>query len=311
MSVIVNIQSEIMDTSAMISRLERDIIDFPDYAGIKLEISSLEKRKAKLEKDFLDASNEIGLQVCNYRVISDDVLPTMGGLFGAVIGFQDVFSVVYDALKNGKKDRANLTPGTLAESSLYFGYSFSGSTGFALTVPRNSNLFGDSIADDSFDVIFQASKSRTADQINSIADRLGSAPIRLIYKWANSHTKHLYSAAIEWKQGTERARSFLVQVNEFAKLQSIISSVSEEQIDEVTVRGKLLAVHSTRQRFVFESDEGAVIAGDSGEVIDDDNKVVVPERYQAKLQKTTIVKFSTDEQKVDWKLLSLDGPRRN
>jgi hypothetical protein len=138
---LLDIQEKLQDTSAAIARAQRTLAQNLSIPSVAANLRSLEKRWNDLEHNFRAVADRIELDVCHYRLLFED-RPTLIGLTSIWIDFQNLFSLVYDALKNGPKQRARLAPDVVSETSLGIAYSYPGSVGVVLTLNNERLLLG-------------------------------------------------------------------------------------------------------------------------------------------------------------------------
>ncbi len=307
MSDLLDIQEKVQDTAAMLAQLERELARHPDALGLQLNITSLEKRKQKLETELFAATSAMGLEVCSYRIMPEQARVKVAGVSGVLSDYQSLVSSFYDAIKNGAKHTAKLGAEVAALTAFDFAYAFTGSVGFVFTVPNETTLFDNTVMDESIRLIFEAAKARRPDDILTFARRLGPAPIRALYKWADDHVKALFSADIEWRRGQSVRQKALIQRPEFERLTQAIAETSDESSEEFTLGGLLVGTDVTKRTFHFQADQNGDVRGRSGEVISPSHPVEVPKRYTATLRKTTKIHYSTEAEDVSYELLRLEA----
>src|SRR5215469_10964227 len=130
---ILDLQAKLQDTNAAIAELERAVLRDPASMSLAANLRSLQKRHAMLEESFVSLANDLELDVCKYRLFPEAGRPTIAALSHAWADFQNLFSVVYDAIKSGPKTRARVSAETTSETSFGFAYAYSGSVGIVLT----------------------------------------------------------------------------------------------------------------------------------------------------------------------------------
>jgi hypothetical protein len=309
MSDLFDITRNLQDTNAMIAQLERDLASYPHMPALLLNLKSLEKRRRMLETEFAAAAERSEIDICSYRIISDEDRPKLSGLTAALSEFQNTISVFYDAIKNGPKQVGRVSSEVVTETSLDFAYTFAGSVGFVLSVPSERFLFPEQETnlEASIGEIFEVAKATKPETILGFARRLGRAPIRLLYKWADTHARSMFSADVQWKHGQTVKKSLLIQRQEFEVLRKTIEATSEEQRVDVIVTGVLVGADATRRTFHLQPDSGGDIRGAFVPgTISDSHTVELPKRYQAHLTKTTLVHYSTEEEESHYLLVQLE-----
>src|SRR6266404_3688830 len=222
MADILEIQEKLQDTTAAIAHLERSIVANPDAETLTATLRSLYKRQELLESAFLDLADKMEVDVCRYRLFAGHSRTTITALADAWRNFQTFFSVTYDALKNGPKQRGRISTDSIDESSLGFAYSFSGSVGIVLTLPNERLLLGETALDDTVQKVFQMAESQTHEQIAEYVESMGPATIRAMYACAYAHVQNGLGAEIQWKREQQVRASLLIQEPELARLVTAI-----------------------------------------------------------------------------------------
>lgn len=305
MSDLLDIQGKLQDTAGALARLKVEFARQPDSRSLLLNIKSLEKRQRKLEAEFRAAAGT-GYEVCSYRLMPEKERLKLAGLTSVLSGYQSLVSLFYSALKTGPKATTKLGVEAAEGTAFDFAYAFAGSAGFVFTVPNEGRLFSDPYLEDSVRLVFEIAKARKPEEILEHAHRLGPAPIRALFRWADAHVRWFISAEIEWRRGDEVRQRALIQMPEFRQLQQAISATSDDETQELNLTGEMVGADVSNRTFHFRTDDGADVRGNSGGVIDQTHSVELPKRYAAKVRKTTKVLFSTDEEKVAYDLLQLD-----
>lgn len=308
MSRLLEIQELLQDTGAAIARIEPSLAESPNRPSLLFTLQSLRKRQGQLEAEFLDAANQIGEDVCSYRLLPDETIRlTISALAKALGDFQHLFSVTYDAIKNGPKERASIGAEVAENTAFGFGYTFAGSVGVVFTLP-NERLLADfpSDLDRAVSMIFQIAKINEPNQIAPLAKEIGRPPIQAIYTWARDHAQHGLGASIEWRRNKEIRNSLLIQQPELDRLHKTIALSSEESQEEVTVRGLLEAADVRRHRFEILTEEGGAIKGSFENAISESHVVTIPKRYTATIRKTTRLIYATDTEESSYFLVGLE-----
>lgn len=267
---------------------------------------SLRKRQQSLESTFAHLAGTYQLDVCRYRLISEDEeRPKIMALASALADFQALFTQVYDALINGPKQRSTVGAKIAAETALSYGYSFAGSVGFVLTLSNRQFERREAELDSAIGLVFEMAKADSSDQIVHYAKELGPPPIRLMYKWAGDHTQWGLSADVQWARGEDVRASLRVQAPELVNLQRAIDETSDEVIEEITLSGQLIGADVNSHLFRMALEDGNEIKGRMVETIGAEYTVELPKWYVARIRKTTRIKYSTDREEVSYLLLSL------
>ena len=231
MTSLSNIQEKLLDTKAFVSRLEQRLAKYPDSEQLLGNLRSAQKRQRTLEQAFATEANKIEVDVCSYRLFTEGGAPSIAALSKALGCFQTLFSLVYDALKNGPKKRSRLSKEIVSETSLGFGYVFSGSVGMVMTLPKERLLSNETRFDESMNLIFQMAKAASADDMAAFVAQIGRPPVKAIYDWAKVHEDHDLGADIEWIRQEQVRNKLFIQKPELEALRSAIDETRNLTLD--------------------------------------------------------------------------------
>lgn len=305
---LIEIGEMLQETGAAIAKIEPSLREHPNRPSLLMTLRSLTKRREQLEGELLQTADRLGQDVCAYRIIPDESSRTTISAFStALADFQNLFSVVYDSIKNGPKDRARLSAEVAEETAFGFAYTFAGSIGTVFTLANDRLLPGiKTNVDTAIDTIFRIARSTEVGEIASFAREIGKPPIRSTYTWAKDHVQYGLGASIEWRQGGELKNSLLAQRQELERLERTIASSSEEKTEEVVIYGTLEAADVRRHTFRIFAQEGGDIRGRFDDAISDTHVVTIPTRYTATLSKTTKTLYSTETEETSYFLQRLE-----
>ena len=306
MASLSDIQEKLLDTQEFISRLERRLHAHPDSGHLLGNLRSAQKRRRTLERDFAIEANKVEVDLCSYRLFTEEEgVPSISAFSKTVGDFQVLFSLVYDALKNGPKERPRLSQEVRNETSLGFGYVFSGSLGMVMTLPNERLLLGETRFDESIDIIFQMAKAASASELATFVTKIGRPPVKAIYDWAKAHTDHALGADIEWRRQEQVRSKLFIQKPELENLRNVIDEMSDETEEEIEVMGELVGADVRRHTFHIRPQAGSDITGRFADAIDAERTVELPKPYRARLRKTTTFIYSTEEEIEKYFLLAL------
>lgn len=306
MTRITDIANQIQDTTATLRGVEGALARDPTSLATLTSAKSLQKRLRALEAEFARETADIGVDVCTYRMFGDRPESHAAALARAVERFQVVLSSVYSALKSGAPRATVRVPAEdAAESALGFGYSFSGSVGFALPIMNQRPLFGESILEVAVGTLFQMARAESPEDISRFARRLGSGPVRALYLWARAHSMAGLGAELAWTRQAERLQTVIVDEPEFQHLSTTIELSSEEDTYEVTLPAMLVGFDSAKGTFHLAFDDGDDVRGVLSDSLDFEPPARVPARYTATLLKTTRTQYSLENDIVHWVLTKM------
>src|SRR5437870_704817 len=99
MSLLLDIQRQLEVADQRVVSLEQALREHPGYPSIAANLDSAVRIQKKLQAQFMEAAENVGVETCRYRAFDDHERPSTGAAFGAVARFQHLVSVVYAALK--------------------------------------------------------------------------------------------------------------------------------------------------------------------------------------------------------------------
>ena len=178
--------------------------------------------------------------------------------------------------------------------------------GVVLTLERERLLIDIGPLTDTITTFFNIARAPTRDDIREIGRRLGPAPLRAIFKWADAHADDGNGADISWRHG-ENTEHLLLQRAEIIRLRDEIDATSEEERVPFTFTGVLTGASIVSKNFDFKPDGSDPIKGRFVDVINENHKVKLPgARYLANVEKVTKVRYSSEEESTTWHLVDLN-----
>jgi hypothetical protein len=309
MNGIVDLENKLRTTGSAIGRLESAFAQNPSR-GMRANILSLRKLMHNLQGEFAQAADEIGRDVCQYRLLEDR--PSLRAFVQALGTFQDAFSQAFESIRKGSpRERRNLSGESQMLSSLQLAYAFPGSFGLALTIPNSRYLFPDMLSqlDRAAVTVFDVVKSNASpESVESTIKVMGRAPISAIYDWATVNAQNDTGAGVEWVRGDRTKSNILIQVQEFESVSRSLERISEKKVTEETIEGVLVGadIQSRRFHFVaFDMDEN--IRGTFDGAISETQQARLPARYKAILRKTTEFRFASNTEVSSYFLERLEA----
>ena len=310
MSRLLELQERLRTTTEALGRLQGALAANPDSVGLGANIRSLQKLHNALREDFESAANALGMDVCSYRMLEDQ--PSARSLATSVGTFQDAFSLAFEALRKGPRQRKVFSAETETRTEFRVAYTFPGSFGLAFTIP-NERMLGDwfSDLDNAINEVFSIAHADSAESIRDIAKRLGRGPVVAVYDWAKVNSGNKCGAQIEWRRKGSVRHSLNMQYPEFAQLSERIERTGEEETTDISVAGTLVGADTSSHRFHFVTkDTDDDLRGRFSDAISESQKAELPARYRAHIRKTTKRAYSTDEEIVSYFLSRLEPVER-
>jgi hypothetical protein len=311
MPELLEIIEKLQDTQAALARVEESVAQNPNETSLILTFNSLRKRQQSLEEQFAEEASRQGIDVCSYRLFTgNNERPTLRAITATLSDFQAWFTQTYNAIKKGPRERDRVTSDVLSETSFEYGYSFTGSVGFVLTLPNEKLLIGETYLDSTMMMLSKMVRLESSEQVVAFKNELGLAPIRTMYRWASDHVASGLGAEIEWRREQTVRTSLLVQPPQLESLTKAIARTSEVVEREFEIEGMLVGHDSKYKTFHMEVEGMPDIKGKTLMEIDPEHPIISPAFYRARIRTETIIHYSTEKEDVSYFLLSLDSPER-
>lgn len=310
MSSVTVLARQISEVNRQIAVLEDEAIQYPDDRMVQYEAASFRKRQTDLVEQFDITVRELGVAVCKYRLFGV-AEKAFGKVCQTIAEFQRLYTLVFSAIKSGKRTRRQAPVEDERLSAFGFAYTFAGSIGVTLTLAQQRSLFDEEAEDNQFDeamgTLCDLAKLDSTEKIKQYAADLGVGVIRELYAWSNMHAEFSLGADIEWMHGRNITRSVLVQPQEMARLRSAIEMTSDvKEEPPFTVTGQLLGADIKPPTFHFKVEGGEEIRGTFTDAITVSHPLPgFPLQCSVEVFRKTIVKYATDEENSTWHLLKL------
>lgn len=305
MSALASLLDKVQRAYARIAEVEATAAQFPGDIYILGNLSSLKRDAKKLEELWEEEARRAQLEVCRYRIV-----PQLEKEYGvrnvgtSLIGFQDLFSQVYDAIIHGKKARKRLSEEILLATTLNFGFAYPGSLGVAMTVPADRDLFDDRYEEVVHEIL-QVMKLHSENEVREIAGKYGVAVVKRLYDWSKVNSASGYSVGLSWSRVAGNTRARIVDAADFSRNVDLISRVSEGVTSRIYSFGTLLGIDGTMKSFRFVTDDDRVFSGKLDEAFPARKEWSINVKYRAELDEETVTQYATDETKTTYRLRDL------
>jgi hypothetical protein len=287
-----------------VSSMEALIAKEPDNYAAHSNIIGLRRRALAAKGDVETFASSQHIDVCYYRLVPEAMGSYgVGDVSSCLLSYQNLFSQVHDAIRNGPKQKATIGREAKEESTLDIAYTYSGSLGIALLV-RSERGFFDGSLDKPIDVMYQIMDIDDVDRVKDIAQILGRAVVKRVHDWSKASVEGGFSADIKWKRSDGK---FLGQMIEKVRLQHIVNfieSSSDTKTHNLEVTAMLVGGDLQSKTFHL-----TVPGGESYKGIISDEASLVSQKlgntYHANIEVSETYFFATDQTKIVNKLISL------
>ena len=297
----------IWDTEAELARLREFIAAHPGEESLQITLASLQKRGKKLQEQFEDAVSVSFSDICDYRLIPEQVSSFSISSIGATLqAFQYLYSTIFDAIKNGPKKRARLGPDVIANTTFNLGYIHTGSLAFRLTVPSERLIAVETDTDMAADLLGKVLQSKSHSDVRALVGTVGVASITRAFELSKIHSDYQFSSRIQWRRKREVIRDIVVYTQQFERLREIISETSDNREETVALSGRLVGLDIDTNYFHMSFQDADDIKGTLSDDFQHDRSRSVPGGYRAELRKRTNLRYSTGVESVRWGLIELN-----
>ena len=304
MSQLAELQRDLQDVSEAIAHGERTLAAHPDVPSVAATLRTIQKRRENLEEQFFAVANEMGLDVCSYRIEPPEYQRTTIAEMTAVLGaFQKVFTSVYDAVVNGPKKSSKASAAVINATAFGFAYTFPGSIGVMMTLENERLLLSETDLDVAMRKTFELMSYRDPSQIEVATKQVGLPAVRQAYEWASENAKARYGADIVWHREGVPKFQVRIQTQEIAHLASVIKNATAKE--EVTLTGDLIDVSIPDKTFRMTVGD-KMIEGGFDAAISHVHPVQLPRSYRATMNVQEKVVTEDGEDEITYFLLRLD-----
>ncbi|OAI24903.1 hypothetical protein A1351_02675 [Methylosinus sp. R-45379] len=301
------IQYDLQDVAAAIAHAERTVAKHPNVPSVLATLRTIQKRRENLEEQFAAAADEVGFDLCSYRIeFEDQRQATIAAITAALNSFQKIFTSVYHAITNGPKKTAKVSAESLDATAFGFAYTFPGSIGFMMTLANERLLIDKTPLDEAMGRTFELISAESKEKIEAMTEIVGLPAVRQTLQWATENAKARLGADIVWQRSQDAKLEVRVQPKEISRLAGALS-VAIAKENGVYV-GELTQVNMTEKTFEMVVD-GKPIRGTFDKAISASNPVQLPKYYAATMTISTKVAAVENEPDTSYFLVRLEEPR--
>jgi hypothetical protein len=285
--------------------MERALAANPNDRGLRITLLSARRMAERAEAELVDAARSYDMDLCRYRVrrIDDTVYPAVS-FAESIVAYQNLFTALYDYVKNGAKAAAKYSNEVHQGSMLNLAYTFPGSLGALLAITNRRDLFDEGELDQVISAMAEVVELQSIDEVRSIAREKGLNVVRNVFKWARQNWDAEFSVDIQWTRSDAVVRGGHFPRAKFLEITSLIEQTSDEEPGEFEVDGTLVGLHVLSDTFSISSNgdtySGRLAAGFHK------RQYKVPGQYRATILSTTTTKYATEAVVVKYELARLE-----
>jgi hypothetical protein len=292
--------------SEMVSEMEAAVVRNPTDRGFRANLASALKLVARTEDELLSVAQREQVDVCRYRLVPVVVNEfAVRGVSRSLDTFQEMFSHIYDALIRGPRSRAGLPPERRQETTLEFGYTFSGSLGVVLVMPGQMSLF-EAKFDRVLDTINLVFDIQDDEGLRNEAKKIGRAAIQKVFEWSQANTGAGFEIDLRWVTPGSLEKGRYIERKQFSRVAAIIERTIDSDITPFAATGTLVGINSKIGTFHFVVPDGDSYKGYLEDGFPATKEWAINHVYDAVIVTETTIRFATGEESRRYRLRSLN-----
>lgn len=295
---------------ASVSRLEAALARDPNSAAVQINLAASKKRALKSHAELQEIAEYNRKDICNYRLMP---FTSKGYLLASVskswIEYQNLFSQIYDSIKNGAKVRAVIGGDAAYESALELAYTYSGSLGVVLFANNDRDFFEGKL-DRSIDSLFSVLEVDSRSGAREVALTYGGAVIKRLHDWSRANIDGGFSTDMRWSRSDGRQLGRVFEIERMERLVELAIATSDETTTTNSFIGVLVGDDLNSGSFHFVVPGGEDFRGSLGQEFPPGTEMILGKQYAATIRETTTTVYATEKVDRVRELLSLTEPKR-
>ena len=291
-----------------LSQAERAAADFPNDRYVQANLLSLRTDVAELVEQWETEARIQQREIVRYRLVPLHAAEyAIRSVSTSLLDFQELFSQVFDALKNGAKQRARLATDVLQETCFNFAFSYPGSLGVAMSIDAATPGLFEGKFDAAIQAFMQILEVRDEDELRDLAKTLGVAVVKKTFDWSKANLVASYSVDLSWITAKGHRFGGMIDVARFRHLVKVIERTSDTETSTIVLGGLLTGFDGQVRRFRFVGDDDRVYVGTLSESFPAKAVWRVNAAYEATIEKDEALSYATQETKTDYRLKHLEA----
>jgi hypothetical protein len=308
MSAYASVAERARQAFASVARLEAELVRNPTSVALQVRLAARAKLARQAEEQLLELARVSHVEVCKYRLLPEAAEHfSLGAVAKSLLEYQNLFSQIYDALKNGVKERARLGREAAAESALEFGYSFSGSLGVVLLAQNERDFFSGQL-DQSIASLYQILNIGSRTDVRQTARTFGNAVVKRLYDWSKANLEGGFAADVIWTRSDGRSFGEVIERRRMEEIVNIIDATSDERVDELEAVGRLVGGDLVSGTFHFVVPNGADYRGRLSAEFPAHTEMTLGKQYRALIRETRTIVYATEKEDLRFELKHLFPP---
>lgn len=295
---------------ASVARLESALTRDPSNVALQVNLSASRKLARKSEEQLRQISEYQRVDLCNYRLIPDrDRAFRLGFVARSLLEYQNLFSQIYDALKNGAKNRAQVGMEAASESAMELAYCYSGSLGFALLAHSDRDFFEGKL-DKPIDALFEIVAVNSRSEIQTVASMYGNSVVKRLFDWSKANLDGRFSTDVQWSRSDGRKIGMLIEEKTLGDIVDLIVAAGDEKSKHDYVSGRLVGGDLNSGVFHFVVPNGTDYRGNIGQSFAPHTEMTLGKEYAARILVKSKTIYATDKTEIKYELEALWEPKK-
>ena len=298
----------LQDTDRTLDRLSAHARQNPEDDTVRVNWEEVVKRRGDLERWLHAELNSDQLDLLEYKIErSDGAACSVRALAASVLLFQELVTVIFDAIRDEPKRRYSPLSDNIEQSTFE---CFTMNTGpvavVSMVIPNERLLAIKSDLDAAFDLLFRLMQAQNTRDLRDIAKQAGIAAISRLHAWAEHSVMLGLDVSVGWSR-FEPERPPVRFSREKAKwLTAAVEKTVEEIEEEFEIICHLTAIDDGASRFRVISLDGVDIEGSLADDFPRGAQWTTRSWYDARLLRETVISFESGKERVQWTLQSLE-----
>lgn len=279
---------------ASVSKLESALTRDPNNIALQVNLAASLKLARKSELQIQEFAKYQRIDVCNYRIVPDNERGLkLGFVSRSLLEYQNLFSQIYDAIKNGPKGRAQFGGEVATESAMELAYTYSGSLGFVLLAHSERDFFEGNL-DGPINTLFDILSVKKRKEVRDIAETYGHAVVKRLHDWSRANIDGHFDADIYWMRSDGATIGEMIERDRLENIVELIVDAGDEKITKETVAGILVGGDINSGSFHFIVPNGNDYRGSISPQFISQTDMTLGKKYLATIIATSIEIFATD-----------------
>jgi hypothetical protein len=296
--------------AAAVSQLEEALANNPESISTQVSLAASKKMALKSHDDLLSVAKYRHVDICDYRLI-----PTFAKGYKvsyvsrSILGYQYLFSQVYDSIKNGVKSKTVLGKDSEENSALEIAYTYSGSLGMMLYAHNERDLFASGELDGAITSLNnEVLEIKSRSEVREVASRYGAAVIKRLHDWSRTNVDGGYSTGLRWTRSDGREVGRVCDVRELGVIVDMIVATSDEKTVVNNYIGILIGGDLKSRIFHFVVPNGPDLRGTLGREFPEYIEMRLGKRYKAVIREISTTVYATEREDIRRELINLIDP---